>query len=235
MSTDNTQSQPGNESESETNPESYMQGPDRYINFAEYFFDIHVTTIQRRLLRAVAKNQRVVAVGGNGPGKSFIAAMLNGAFLYSNTDSICMPTSGTYGVLSDTLWKPLQARVKRAKDEHGLPGRCLQSPPRIRVDDEWYLKAVSPTHPSNLEGRHAGTMLITIEEADKPDITMEHIDSAESMITSNDDRMLVIANPPEDEGNCVYDLMEDDSWETIRFSSFDSHNVRIEMGREEGE
>lgn len=212
----------------------FKEGEDRYSKFCRQIFDVQPTEVQQRLLRAVATNQRVVAVGANGPGKSFIAAMLNGAFLFTNPNSICMPTSGTYSVLTDTLWRPLQSRVKRISDQVDnpmiLPGRCLQSPPRIDIRDEWYLKAVSPTHPSNLEGRHAGTMMITIEEADKPDISMAHIDSAESMMTSDEDRMLVIANPPEDEGNLVYELMEDDSWATVTFSSFESRNVRIDTG-----
>lgn len=215
-------------------------GPDRYIKFARHFFGIEPTAIQRELMRAVAEHKRVIAVGANGPGKSYIAAALNGAFLYLNRDSICMPTSGTYSVLDDTLWKPLKTMVGRAQEraeERSLhfPGRRLENPPRIQIDDEWYFKAASPTHPDNLEGRHAGTMLITIEEADKPDISREHLDSAESMITDDNDRMLVIANPPVDESNLVYELMEDENWHTIQFSSFESRNVRIDMGEETGE
>ena len=211
-------------------PEKYTTGPDRYITFVQDFFGITPTAIQRRLHRAVAENKRVLAVGANGPGKSHTAAQINGAFLYTNPDSICMPTSGTYSVLNDTLWKPLKSMVTHARRQHNLPGRTLQNPPRIQVDDEWYFKAVSPTHPENLEGRHAGTMLITIEEADKPDISHAHLDSAESMITDDNDRLLVIANPPKDEANVVYELMESNSWEVIQFSSFESRNVKIDAG-----
>lgn len=214
---------------------TYTTGSDRYADFITDFFGISPTAIQQRLLRAVAEHKRVLAVGANGPGKSYIAAALNGAFLYSNSDSICMPTSGTYSVLDDTLWKPLRSMVKSAQDSQDLPGRPLENPPRILIDDEWYFKAVSPTHPSNLEGRHAGTMLITIEEADKPDITREHIDSAESMITDDNDRMLVTANPPDAEDNVVYELMQDDNWHVIQFSSFESRNVRVDIGESDAE
>lgn len=206
-------------------PERY-RGPDRYITVAEDFLDVDLTAVQRRILRAVGEHDRVHVQSGNGVGKSYTAAVLNLAFLIRHPDSTNMATSGTYSVLSDVLWKPMRSLFQRS----GLPGRALESPPRIEIDDEWYFKAVAPRHPGNLEGRHAGTMLVTIEEVDKPDITRAHFDSAASMLTSGADRMLAISNPPEDEANVAYELKESDRWHTIEFSSFDSHNVRIDGG-----
>jgi hypothetical protein len=70
--------------------------------------------------------------------------------------------------------------------------------------------------------------MYVVEEADKPSITQEHIDSAESTITDDRDRMVVIANPPKDESNIVYDLMQKDDWHVVQFSSFESRNVKID-------
>lgn len=218
-------------------PAEYADPDDdqRYVRFAEEVLGLTVTAPQRRVLVALAKHERVHVESGNGVGKSFIAAVANLAFLFGNPDSTNMATSGTYSVLSDVLWKPMRSLFKHAQREYGLPGRCLENPPRLLVDDEWYFKAVSPTHPDNLEGRHAGTMLVTIEEVDKPDITADHFDSAGSMLTDSSDRFLAISNPPRDETNVAYDLAQSDRWHTIRFSSFESHNVQVDAGEIAGE
>jgi hypothetical protein len=78
-------------------------------------------------------------------------------------------------------------------------------------------------------------MLVTVEEADKPDITREHFDSAESMLTGPEDRILAVGNPPRDETNVAYELRESDRWHTVQFSSFDSHNVRVDAGELEAD
>jgi hypothetical protein len=206
--------------------EEDLTGPERYITTANQFLGVSLTQVQRRIFRAVAENKRVYVQSGNGVGKSFAAAVLNLAFLARHPESICLATSGTYSVLSDVLWKPM----RRLHNHSELPGRALESPPRIHLDDEWYFKAVAPRHPSNLEGRHADTMLVTIEEVDKPDITRDHFDSAESMLTGPDDRIVAIANPPVDDSNVAADLRDDDRWHTVQFSSFESHNVRVDAG-----
>lgn len=216
-------------------PSKYTTGEDRYVRFAEDFLEVDVTESQKRILRSVAKNKRTFVQSGNGVGKSYIAAVLNLAFLLTNPDSTNMATSGTYSVLSDVLWKPMQGIFKSVQEVYDLPGRCLQSPPRLQIDDEWYFKAVSPSHPDNLEGRHAGTMLITMEECDKPDITQEHFDSAGSMITSQEDRFLAIANPPRDEANVAYEKKTSPRWNAIQFSSFESHNVKVDAGEKDAE
>lgn len=218
-------SAPSSPIEDVADPSRY-QGAERYIRVAEDFLEVDLTAVQRRILRAVGEHKRVHVQAANGIGKSFGAAVLNLAFLIRHPDSTNMATSGTYSVLSDVLWKPMRSLFNRSP----LPGRALESPPRIEIDDEWYFKAVSPRHPGNLEGRHAGAMLVTIEEADKPDITREHFDSAESMLTSAEDRILAISNPPTDEANVAYELADSDRWHTIEFSSFDSHNVLVDAG-----
>jgi hypothetical protein len=205
---------------------SRYTGRDRYLRVAEDFLGVTPTEQQERILRAVADHKRVQVQSANGVGKSFVTAVLNGAWLLRHPDSVAIPTSGSYGVLEDVLWKPL----RRLWSRQDLPGRTLQSPPRIELGEEWYMRATSPRHPGNLEGRHAEHTLVTIEEADKPDISREHLDSAESLLTGGTDRLVVINNPPEDETNVVADLAESERWHTIQFSSLDSHNVRVDAG-----
>lgn len=213
--------------------EPYVEGEDRYVRFVEDILGLRLASTQKRVLRAIEKYQRVVIVSGNGVGKSYGVAGANLAFLFANLYSLVMLTSGSYSMLTDTTWKPMQTLHKKGEERFDLPGRRLQNPPRLEIPgfDEWYFKAISPSNPDSLEGRHADHMLVVIEEADKPDIGPEHLDSAGSSITDENDRMVVVANPPKSEANVVYDLMESDRWHTIQFSSFDSHNVLVDADR----
>jgi hypothetical protein len=106
---------------------------------------------------------------------------------------------------------------------------------RTELDEEWYAKALSPQYPGDLEGRHNDRMLYIIEEADKPGITQEHIDSALSTLTDEQDRILVICNPPTDETNVVHELFNSDEWHSIQFSSWDSHDCKVDTGEIESD
>lgn len=199
-------------------------GTDRYVRFVEDWLDIRVPTIQSAILEALESNRRVVAVAANGVGKSYVAAAGAIAALYCNPNTTVNITSGSYGQLDDTIWKPIKSLHRNSQ----LPGRTLDNTRELRsgLAESWYLKCLSPQYPGDLEGRHNERMVYVIEEADKPGITREHIDSAESTITDEDDRMLVIANPPTDETNVVKALMESDKWQTLQFPSWESHNVQ---------
>jgi len=126
--------------------------------------------------------------------------------------------------------------IKRLHRQSQLPGRTLDNTRELRteLDEEWYAKCLSPRHPGELEGRHNDRMIYVIEEADKPGIQHEHIDSAESTLTDEGDRMLVICNPPEDETNVVSDLLKSDKWHSITVPSWESRNVKVENGTHDG-
>lgn len=212
-------------------PTQYASGSDRYVNFAEDFLGKKLADTQKRILRAVAQNRRVLIISGNGVGKSYAVAMLADAFVYTNPDSTSLGTSGSYSQFIDTMWRPMSSMAKQLKEDHGLPGQIYEgNQPQIQIDDEWYFKVVSPRDPGDLEGRHASDCLVIIEEADKAYITDDHFDSAGSTITDASDRMVAVANPPKDESNTVYDKKESDRWEVIQFSSFESHNVKVDTG-----
>lgn len=213
------------------NPDEYTSGADRYIRFAEDFLDLELADVQKRVLRAVARNQRTLVWGANGPGKSFITAALKLGFLFSNADSIVMGTSGSYQQYHDTMWRPLDTMHGRAQRKYGLPGKSKGgNQPILELDDEWYAKVVSPRDPGELEGRHGSDVLVVIDEADKKYVTDEHFDSAGSSITDLNDKMVAICNPPDDETDVVYQKKNDPRWEVVEISSFEAHNVLVDAG-----
>lgn len=134
-------------------PQTYTNGSDRYIKFAEDYLDKELAETQKTILRSLANNQRNLIVSGNGPGKTFSMAIGVLAFLYSNPDSTVMGTSGSYTQFVDTLWRPLDNMHSTLTEEQGLPGRILGgNRPRLEIDDEWYAKVISPREPGELEG-----------------------------------------------------------------------------------
>lgn len=216
----------------------YTQGSDRYVKFTEQILGQSLADVQKEILRAVTQNKRIVIVSGNGVGKSHVVACLNLAFLYTNPGASVMATSGSYVQLEDTTWKPMKGLMYEAQANYSfLPGYTLENPPRIEFDERQnqYFKAISPRKPDGLEGRHNERMLVVVDEADKPEVTDEVFESAASSITDDDDRMVVIGNPPRSESNSLYKLMDSDRYHVIQFSSFDSHNVKVDAGVADGE
>lgn len=213
------------------NPADYKKGEDRYVRFAEDILGLRMSLVQKEILKSVTQHQRVLVWGGNGPGKSYVVAILKLAFLYSNPYSIVLGTSGSYQQYQDTMWRPLQNMHSKAQKRHGLPGRTLGgNQPSLEIEPQWFAKVVSPRDPGELEGRHADHVLIVIDEADKKYLGREHFDSAGSSITDINDRMVAICNPPKDENNVVYRKKEDPRWHTIEVSAFDSHNAMVDAG-----
>ena len=221
-------------SQSQNKPSAgvYTQGDDRYVRFAEDFLDLRLSDKQEDVLRAVAQNQRTLVWGGNGPGKSFIVAVLKLAFLFTNPDSIVLGTSGSYQQYEDTMWKPLTDLFGDAQKKYGLPGKAKGgNRPILDIDDQWYAKIISPRDTGELEGRHGPDVLIVIDEADKKYVTKEHFDSAGSSLTDLNDKMVAICNPPKDESNVVAEKKDNPRWNVVELSAFDSHNALVDAGK----
>jgi energy-coupling factor transporter ATP-binding protein EcfA2 len=210
-------------------PPSEYTGRDRYVDWIEDYLGVNLTATQREIIYTIQANQRTLVVGGNGFGKSYLLACFSLAFLYTNYPTSILATSGTYGKLRRTYGNPIEDL--HTDIEHILPGRFLQRPPRIEMPDdpEVFLEMAAPQDAGELEGVHNEYTLAIIEEADKDRVGKEIFDSLESLLTDSNDKLVVVANPPKDETNIVYDVMEADGWAVLQYSSFDAQNVQVEM------
>lgn len=215
-------------------PNEYPHTADGCIAWCADYLGVELTAPQREIVRCVFDNQRTIIVGANGFGKTYTIACMTLAWLYTTYPATVLATSGTYPKLKRTYCRPIENLHASAL---GLPGRYLNRPPRIEIDGEpeHFWEATSPADPGELEGAHNKYTLGIVEEADKKDVDADLIDSMTSLITSDNDRVVVVANPPADETNVVYDLQQDDTWASRRFSSFDSHNVQVELGNTQGD
>jgi len=218
-------------------PTDYQEDSDRYVRWVEDYLDVNLAEAQREILEAMAEHEKLLILAANGFGKSFSMACGTLAFLMTNYPSTVVATSGTYPKLRRTLCKPVDSLHRHARDNYSVPGQYKHAPPRIEFDEEpeWYFEAARPKNPDELEGAHNEHLLGIIEEADKDDVGEDVVGAMESLLTDDRDRLVVIANPPRDEGNIVYELMQDPTWEQLQYSSFDSHNVEVKMGGTDGE
>ncbi|MWV65918.1 hypothetical protein GRS48_13975 [Halorubrum sp. JWXQ-INN 858] len=219
------------------NLQLFVEGEQRYVRFAETVLNLNLADTQTRILGDVTQHKNTVIMSGNGVGKSYAVAVLNLAFLYCNPHGSVMMTSGSYAQMSDTVWSEMKSLLKDARERgFPLPGTMKESPPRIEFDDHpsKAFRAISTTNPGSLEGRHSEKMLVIVDEADKPEVGKKVIESARSSVTDDNDRFLVIGNPPRSEANSMYDLLAGDNYHSINFSSFDSNNVRVEAGLDDG-
>lgn len=202
-------------------------GTDRYVRFIEDVLGYEVTDTLRQMAIALNEHEQTLAVGANGPGKSYSAALLGVAVLYTNADIVVPVTAGNGDTLKNSIWKPIKSIWRGS----GLPGDYKDNDRSLHTefDDEWFLECHSPKHPEDLQGDHNKNVVYLIEEADKPGVTAEHIDSARSTL-GDDDHILVIANPPTDETNVVSDLMNSPEWFQLQFPTWESRNARVDRG-----
>jgi len=212
-------------------------GPDRYARFVNEVLGLRRTYVQDKILAALDEHKQVIVDAANGVGKSYIAAAGGIAALHCNPDCIVNVTAGNSTTLKTNIWKPARSMYRDSILPDVFGGRTLDGSREIRtgLHDEWFFECVSPRYPGDLEGPHNDHVIYIVEEANKPGVTEEHIEAVRSTATDDNDRVLVISNPPKDEANIVCELMESEEWHTLRFSSWDSHNVRVDRDLEDGE
>jgi len=224
--------------ETENPMKKYVQGEDRFIHFANDILGVELLELQKEILREVATNRRTAIIAGNGNGKTFTVAILELAFLYTHSEAMVLHTSRSNSHTRNTTYRELR-ELHEVAQERGFPfeGTVKKTPMEIDFEDSQTRKyeAVSPSNPDGLEGRHSDNFLAVVDEADKQEITDDVIESAESSLTDDRDKIVVIGNPPRNKGNSLYRLMEDDNWNLLQYSSFDSDNVQIQLGNMDGD
>lgn len=216
--------------------ERAKQGDETWLEdaIADYL-GLTVTDAQQRICRALVNNENLLVVTANGLGKSYILAAITNVWLLCLYPAVAFATSGTEKKMRRTYCRPVENLHDNARI--ALPGTYKKQPDRIdfKEDPEQYFEASSPKDAGELEGVHAAYTLAIIEEADKDEVDDAVVDSMESLLSDERDRIIAIANPPDDEVNIVYELMNDPTWTTINLSSFDSHNVQVELGEVDAE
>ncbi|ELY91464.1 hypothetical protein [Natrialba taiwanensis] len=210
-------------------PRNYKPGTgnNRYARFIGDWLGLERTEVLDDIAESLDEHGQTLVVGGNGLGKSYDASALGIAALYCNPNTVVPITAGNGDTLKNSIWKPIKSLWRNSE----LPGDYKDNDRSLHTgfDDEWFLECHSPKYPDDLEGDHNANVIYIIEEADKPGLTAEHIDSARSTLAEGD-HILVLCNPPTDETNIVYELEQRDSWNVLRYPTWESRNARADRG-----
>lgn len=210
-------------------PRNYRPGTSdlRYAKFAEDWLNLERTKVFDAIAQSLNTHNQTLVIGGNGLGKSYGTSALAIAALYCNPDTVVPVTAGNGDTVKNSIWKNIKSLWRNSK----LPGRYKDSDWSLQTgfDDKWFLECYSPGDAEDLEGDHNNNVIYIVEEAEKPGVTPQHIDSARSTL-AEDDHMLVLANPPLDDTNVVSQLEGRDSWNVLRFPTWESRNARVDRG-----
>jgi hypothetical protein len=208
-------------------PRKYKPGSGelRYARFCQDWLGLDRTYVFDEIAKALNTHKQTLVIGGNGLGKSYGTSALALAALYCNPNTVVPVTAGNGDTVKNSIWKNVLSLWKNA----GLPGDFNKSDRSIKTefDPKWFLECHSPANAEDLEGDHNNNVVYIVEEAEKPGITKQHIDSARSTL-AEDDPVLVLCNPPLDESNIVHTLEQRDSWHVLRFPTWESRNARVD-------
>jgi len=202
-------------------------GNDRYARFCEDILGFDRTEVFNEIAESLEANSQTLVIGGNGLGKSYGASGLALAALYCNYQTVVPVTAGNGDTVKNSIWKNVLSLWRNSK----LFGDFNKSDRSIKteIDPKWFLECHSPKNPEDLEGDHNANVIYIIEEAEKPGVTKQHIDSARSTLAEGD-HILVLCNPPTDETNVVSTLENRDSWHVLRYPTWEGRNALVDRG-----
>jgi len=200
--------------------------PSDPVEFAEKALGIRLWQKQEEIIETVKENRFTVVEAGHGVGKSFAAAALACWWLSVHENSVLITTAPTANLVQNILWRRIRGLHRGARI--ALPGRVLETP-RWEIGPEWFGIGLSPRKDQKtqdftaLQGFHAVKLLVILDEAGG--LPRNIFESAESLVTSEESRLLAIGNPVSKSGP-FYEATQSGVYKHIRISCLDHPNVK---------
>ncbi len=172
------------------------------------------------VLESVRDNVRTAVPAGHGVGKTHTAAIAALHYLFSMDDRIVVTTAPTWTLVEAQLWREIRDQFKKARVP--LKGRLLET--QLKISERHFAIGLSTDEHSRFQGFHGpnGTLVI-LDEA--TGVRPELWDSAESMLTGPNDRILSIGNPTEPSSRFKH-ACDSGRYNVIRLDSENHPNVR---------
>lgn len=200
---------------------------------AAWVYDVlgkHVWSKQKEVLDSLVDNTHTAVVSCNGMGKSAIAGMA-GAWWVATRDPyevalIC--SAPTYPQIARVLFRELKDNHKAAAIRgFSLPGHINQSE-EWKLDDEYGTLVGFGRRPADtdivsaFQGIHRRFVMVILDEAGG--IPQDLYTAAEAVTTTADSRVLAIGNPDRRGTEFHRIFREDETWNKIKVSAFDTPN-----------
>lgn len=171
--------------------EGYRNDPIAF--FRCQWADEKIWNKQIEIAESVVKNKRTYVRACHSSSKTHTAGRLAIWWLSVYKPSIVITTAPTYMQVQMLLWGQVRGAYQKAK--YNLGGKILPTSPEWKISDDHYALGLSVREPDRLQGHHTptGRVLVIIDEGSGvPDIIWDGI---ESLLTSENSRLLVIGNP----------------------------------------
>jgi hypothetical protein len=199
----------------------------------------HVWSKQREILESLVDNTHTAVVSCNGMGKSAIAGMA-GAWWVSVHDPYevaLIASAPTYPQIARVLFRELKDNHKAAAVRgFALPGHINQSE-EWKLDDEYGTLIGFGRRPADtdivsaFQGIHRRYVMVVLDEGGG--IPADLYTAAEAVTTTADSRVLAIGNPDRRGTEFHRIFREDETWNKIKVSAFDTPNFTGEVIPEE--
>jgi len=160
------------------------------VGFVRATFDETPVGKQAEILEALRDQREVYVRSCHDSGKSWTAARAVLWFLMAHPgDAIVLTTAPTWAQVEQILWREIGQAYARARV--GLGGRLLTT--RLDLGPKWFAIGLATDQPTNLQGFHASSILVVIDEADSVPGTIWT--ALDSVMTSANSKLLAIGNP----------------------------------------
>lgn len=175
---------------------------------------------QREIIRSVHEHQRTTVRSCHGAGKTFTAGQVALSRLFPYAPSIVLTTAPTWRQVEKGIWKEIRAAYRRSR--YPLGGTLMPKSPELQIlQDEWYAAGFSSNDPDKIQGTHEDYLTVIADEA--AGIIEDMFPSIDGLLTTDNSRLLLIANPTTTSGT-FYRSFREPGWNKIKITAFDTPN-----------
>ena len=191
------------------------------VRFAGEVLGVNLWSRQEEVLEALRNHQKVAVKSGNGLGKGYSAAVAILWFLCCHDPAVVLSTAPTFRQVRHVLWREVHRLYRRAN--YSLGGKLLDT--RLEMSEGRFALGLSADSDEEFQGFHSPNMLIVVDEAEGVEETI--YEAIESLMTSENCKLLLIGNPTTTSGGFRRAFYEDrELYRTVTISAMDSPNVK---------
>ena len=190
----------------------------------------HVWSKQADIMNSLVDHTHTAVVSCNGAGKSAIAGMAGAWWVavHDPYEVALIASAPTYPQIARVLFRELKDNHKEAAIRgFALPGHINQSE-EWKLDDEYGTLVGFGRRPADtdivsaFQGIHRRYVMVVLDEAGG--IPTDLYTAAEAVTTTADSRVLAIGNPDRRGTEFHRIFREDETWNKIKISAFDTPN-----------
>jgi hypothetical protein len=195
----------------------------------------HMWSKQAEIGRSLVENTHTAVVSCNGAGKSAVAGILRSWWIavHDPYEVALICSAPTYPQIARVLFRELKDNHKLAAiNGFSLPGHINQSE-EWKLDDQYGTLIGFGRRPADtdivsaFQGIHRRFVFVVLDEAGG--IPVDLYTAAEAVTTTADSRVLAIGNPDRRGTEFHRIFREDDTWNKIHISAFDTPNFTGEF------